>query len=367
MKIVYISSSKIPSRTANSIQVMKMCNAFAKNGHEVILLAPNRRRIEQGVEDIYEYYGVEPIFKIKKLPKYIKRGAGYFYDMLAAIHAKVNNPDIVYGRNINGCYYSLKLGMSVIYEAHHPLYDFNKRKIEIINQMPVFMNFKNLIVISNALKRQYLRDNDKFQNRIIVAHDAADYDENNKKIIKLNNDYFHVGYIGHLYRRRGVEKVFKLARKMDWAYFHIIGGNENDIAYWKTKIIGYNNIKLYGFVKPGDIVKYKLSFDALIAPYPSKIVDKNAKNTVNWMSPLKLFEYMASGKPIITSDLPVIREILTHMENAILCDPDNLESWIIAIKRLRENNLLRSRLGCNAKKLFLNEYTWEKRANKCII
>ena len=68
MKIVYISRSIIPSRTANSIHVMKMCQAFADNGHDVILLAPNLKdQYEKEVNDIYEFYGVKKNFFIKKL------------------------------------------------------------------------------------------------------------------------------------------------------------------------------------------------------------------------------------------------------------------------------------------------------------
>ena len=68
MNILYISKSIIPSRTANSINVMKMCQAFADNGHEVVLLAPNlKTKYEKNVNDIYEYYGVKKNFEIKKL------------------------------------------------------------------------------------------------------------------------------------------------------------------------------------------------------------------------------------------------------------------------------------------------------------
>ena len=67
MKILYLSKSIIPSRTANSINVMKMSQAFADNGHEVVLLAPNlKNKYEKDVTDIYEYYGVKKNFKIKK-------------------------------------------------------------------------------------------------------------------------------------------------------------------------------------------------------------------------------------------------------------------------------------------------------------
>ena len=60
MKILYISKSVIPSRSANSIHVMKMCQAFANNGHEVVLLAPNTKyQYEKNVNDIYSYYAVK--------------------------------------------------------------------------------------------------------------------------------------------------------------------------------------------------------------------------------------------------------------------------------------------------------------------
>ena len=68
MRITYISKSIIPSRTANSIHVMKMCQAFADNGHEIILLAPDsKNEYEKDINDIYDNYGVRKNFKIKKL------------------------------------------------------------------------------------------------------------------------------------------------------------------------------------------------------------------------------------------------------------------------------------------------------------
>ena len=68
MKILYISKSIIPSRSANSIHVMKMCQALADNGHEVTLLAPDLKyQYEKNINDIYNYYGVRKNFLIKKI------------------------------------------------------------------------------------------------------------------------------------------------------------------------------------------------------------------------------------------------------------------------------------------------------------
>jgi hypothetical protein len=76
MRLVYLSNSKIPSREANSIHVMKMCQAFSHLGHEVTLLAPDVvDGLEPGVSDLYAFYGVDPCFGLRKLPWRPVRGS----------------------------------------------------------------------------------------------------------------------------------------------------------------------------------------------------------------------------------------------------------------------------------------------------
>ena len=84
------------------------------------------------------------------------------------------------------------------------------------------------------------------------------------------------------------------------------------------------------------------------------------------MSPLKLFEYMAHGLPIVSSDLPVLKEVLEDGRNALLCDPDDIESWISAITQLQHDKLLRRQLSLQARDDFEQNYTWEIRAAKAL-
>jgi hypothetical protein len=82
MKILYISKSIIPSRSANSIHVMKMCQAFSLNGHEVVLLAPDLKdQYERSIVDAYKYYGVKKNFKIKKLWHPNLKGGAFLYTL----------------------------------------------------------------------------------------------------------------------------------------------------------------------------------------------------------------------------------------------------------------------------------------------
>jgi len=82
------------------------------------------------------------------------------------------------------------------------------------------------------------------------------------------------------------------------------------------------------------------------------------------MSPLKLFEYMTSKKPIICSDLPVLREVLKNNETALLANPEDVDSWTYKIQFLIDNPNCARKISNNAYHLLLNEFTWDKRAKK---
>ena len=100
MKIFYLSHARIPSRTANSLNVMKMCEAFAQNGHDVTLFAPRSSRTEPGVEDSFAFYGVEPRFDLKRFPKKGKGLRGiYSYFSIVSWWIRLRRPDLLYGRD----------------------------------------------------------------------------------------------------------------------------------------------------------------------------------------------------------------------------------------------------------------------------
>lgn len=173
----------------------------------------------------------------------------------------------------------------------------------------------------------------------------------------------NVGYIGHLYEGRGVGLLIELARKSEWLHVHIVGGEADDVAYWKRASTGMVNVTLYGHVDPSETVRYREMCDVLVAPYQQVVkVAGNRVDTSKWMSPLKIFEYMASKKAIVCSDLPVLREVLMDGHNALLCKPDDVEEWCTALMRLRGDVDLRNRLAANAFRDYTEKYTWERRA-----
>lgn len=370
MKIVYLSTSTIPSRTANSIHVMKMCQAFAKNGHGVILFAPdNRAGREPGIEDVFSFYGVEKCFEIKYFPLLPVKGKGLIYGFLAAQKAKLLHPDLVYGRDLPGCFFTSLLNMQVAFESHAP--------IEGIIYCWIFRRlirravFKKLVVITLALKEYYSERYPLLSANIIVAPDGADpVSENAEPIVFPNKGKkLQVGYVGHLYSGRGVEVIFQLAERCPWADFHVIGGTDQDIDTFRIQVASFVNLHIHGFKQPREAERYRIGCDVLLAPYQQKVsvAGDGVTTTEKWMSPLKIFEYMAAGKAIICSNMPVLHEILEDGRNAILCLPQDIDAWEKSLEFLWKNEEMRFQLGENAKLDFIRNYTWNSRVQKVLL
>lgn len=360
MKIVYLSGSLIPSRLANSIQTMKMCQAFAKNGHEVVLLAPDLSNCEPDILDIYQFYGVEAVFRVDKLKWFPIKGASYYYAILSALKAKNLKPDLVYGRFISGCFFCAMMGLPVITEFHSSIDEFGKISKWMLFRLIRKKELKRAVVISEALKHHYQEILGISDERILVAHDGADNPKNYSKITFSESNRMQIGYIGHLYPGKGMEIVSELSKTCPFADFHVIGGNDSDIAYWKGKTPNLNNLFFHGFLPPSQLDAYRQSFDILLAPYQKKVMILGVCDVAQWMSPLKIFEYMAAKKAIIASDLPVLREVLNE-SNAILIDPEDINGWTETIKRLQNTNL-REKLANKAYEDFISKHTWAQRA-----
>lgn len=366
MKIAYVSNSVVPSRAANSIQVAKNCEAFAKLGHDVTLLVPKRDIEDSSVEEIYQYYDVDPCFEIEKVPRPNLSSAGTFIvNCQIGRKASQMEPDLVYGRSTIACYVASRHGVPTIFESHAPMTQsrFGRVKNRFFSRMSQHSNFERLVVISEPLREYYSDQYPHLADDIVVAHNCAKPVGNIQAVdLKRSDDRLQVGYIGNLYEGRGMTVIAELARRVSDVDFHIVGGKPEDIARWREELTEIENITFHGFVPQNELDTYRLAFDVFLAPYQWDLETQAGYNTVQWMSPLKIVEYMAAGRAIVASDLPTLRETLTDQETALLCDPENASEWVRAVERLRDNTAFRERLGNQAQAEFEAKYTLEKRA-----
>jgi len=370
MKIVCISSSFIPSTAANSIQVVKATHALAELGHEVTLLVPGQESMSW--DELKSFFGVTHFFDIQWIPENLtfKRYDFAFKAVQKAIKMK---PDLVYTWVLQAGVFSLWRKMPTIYEMHDRV--TGRFGPGLFRMFLKFATRSRIVAITDALRKIIISDYHLHPDRtdIVIAPDGVDLERYQnlpspaeaRKSLGLNKG-ITVGYTGHLYSGRGIELMFDLAKAMPNFNFLWVGGNPESVTVWKNRLEqeGVNNIKLTGFVDNALLPQYQAAAEILLMPYEETITVSGGGNTADIASPMKMFEYMAAGRPIISSDLPVIHEVLDETM-AVFCPPGDIAAWRDAIIKLKENPSQRHIISENARKA-VKAYTWRARSENAL-
>jgi glycosyltransferase involved in cell wall biosynthesis len=189
--------------------------------------------------------------------------------------------------------------------------------------------------------------------------------EDARKLLDLP-DQLTVGYTGHLYRGRGLDLMVGLAKHYPDIKFLWVGGEQTAVIRWQTRLeeLGLGNVQLLGFLPNEDMPMIQASCDVLMMPYEQSIEVSSGGDTAAFASPMKAFEYLASGRAILASDLPVIREVLNG-SNSMLLPADNTEAWIDALGKLLSDPGQRNWLAAHAQE-DASQYGWVSRAERVL-
>ena len=171
-----------------------------------------------------------------------------------------------------------------------------------------------------------------------------------------------VVYAGHLYPWKGVDVLLQALVKLEGVNATIIGGDAAEPDFQRlqdtSRSIGLGSrVEFVGMVEPSRVSGLLAKGDVLVLP------NVGAEPTVNHTSPLKLFEYMAAGKPIVASNLPSIREVLRDGENAVLVEPGNPTALTSGLRRVLKDWKLAERIASRAFDEAA-EYSWDCRAER---
>jgi len=380
MKIFYIANSRIPTEKAHGVQISKMCEAFANSNIEIELLIP--ARFNHIKESIFEYYNIKNNFFVKRLftidaINVIKNKVGFVIQNISFAFSvlfyllTIKGNLTVYSRD----YFSLFLlsffkKFNLFYEIH----SFPDKQIFFYRFL---LNKIKFIAISGGLKKELINSSVKEEN-ILVAHDGVDLDlfntiDNNKIVLRKNIDLPQnkkiIAYIGKLTtmgKSKGVEFLIesfsKVLNEIADAYLLIVGINKEEIGViqdiFKSFNIDQTSYKLVTHVNHLKVIEYEKASNVLIMNYP------NTKHYQLYMSPLKMFEYMASSVPIVSSDLPSVREVLNN-HNAVLVEPDNVRELVNGIKRILLDNDLSVKIANKALQ-DIKQYTWKNRVSNIL-
>ncbi|MGH7889043.1 MAG: glycosyltransferase family 4 protein, partial [Thermodesulfobacteriota bacterium] len=345
-RVIYVGSPELFSRGASAIHVMKMCQAMARLGIDVELVLPSFDNREK----IFEYYNVKPGFNLIAFPFIPISSARHIgHGILSSIHTKINrkNFDLVLTRNIFYAYLATGyLNIPTIYDAHHPLVRGAHFLFNSLKRSKYLIRFSTN---SRGLAEVYLKLGLP-EEKLKVAPNGVDLEdfgeisskEEARRRIGLPVDKKIVCYSGNSYGGRGIELLIDAALRLKEALFLIVGGLDSDIENYRN-IANEKNVDNFifaGFVPHKDVPLYISSADALVIPYTSRMTIKGGTTAAEFTSPIKLFEYMASRRPIVATSLPSIKEVLEHGVNAFLVEPNDLEQLVRGIKTVLEDDSL---------------------------
>lgn len=335
MRICYLANTAIPSTNASAIQIVKMCETLAKLKQKVLLITTNVND-----KDIFDFYGVKNKFNFKRISKFTKFPLGinyYFFSILSIIESLSFKPNIFITRNFFTCFLLIILKKKVILELHHGIENESRVVKFLVNNLN-FLNSKYLIfliAISEGAKLEYINKHNVKKEKIIVLPSGSSINER-YEAPSLKKKY-NIGYFGSLYESRGFNLIVNLAKVDNNNLYFIYGNTKNlDKLISKKKI---KNLSINNFVPYKNIPKILKKIDIFLMPYVSAItVAGDVGDVTKFTSPLKLFDYLSVGRPIICSEIKILKEILKKNSNAIFIkNYTNIFSWKNEIQKILKN------------------------------
>lgn len=357
-KLLYIAPRDFPRRVANRVQTIKMAEAFSRYAEVTLVIS----KLHSTVDELWEYYNVKTPFNIKVIGEPIW-GPQSVYSLIPSIIEILKiKPDILYFREELIGWLISWFRRDYVYEMLDLLPRYQRYYPRLVRKS------KRTIVISQGLKNTAIEaglNGEKLEIRPdAVDLNAFDIDLNRtdaRSLLGLDQQSKLIVYSGRFSSWKGTDTLIESALHLpDDVKILLIGGFEGEPEKMRAKISEYgvaNKVSVTEFQPHSEIPKYLKAADALVIP-------NKAENQLSVLhtSPLKLFEYMASKRPIIASDLPSIREILDE-SSATFVKPDSPADLAEGIlNTLNANNTPKVD---HAFKI-AQENTWEERAKLII-
>jgi len=360
--LLYIANIRLPTEKAHGLQILKTCEALAQEGAAVTLVVP--RRFNHIKEDPFAYYGLRARFPVVYLPTLdlIRFGRiGFIMQTLtfsasAFFYVLFHRSDVVFSRDEVPLWFLLGLSKKTVWESHTGARNFFAHGVA--------RRCTKLVAISGGIKKLYMRQGIDAQ-KIIVAPDGVDLadfartetTESARQRLGLPLDKKIALYIGRLDGWKGVDTLCKAAELLPAGIqVAIIGGEPAQI---KTMRALYPKVIFLGYRPYREVASNQAAADVLVLP-------NTAKDAVSadLTSPLKLFTYMASSRPIVASDLLSIREVLDNTA-CYFAKPDDPRSFAGCIQEASADTEEAGRKAAVARAL-VKGYSWQARAKKIL-
>ncbi len=362
MRLIYAASIAFSDKLANRVQIRVMAEEFQKKLGDNFCLGVNYKNIDSEKIKIICFNSPKSYVLAWRYLKFIKKNnIAYIYCREARL--------LFFLILFNKLFFHLK--SKYIYELHSLL---ERNLTDKIVERFLSMFVSIFIFVNKNLRDIYFKKYSIADDKALVAPDGVDLNvfgidlskEEAKKRFNLPLDKKIIGYTGRFTTMdmdKGVKDILKALKILSdkEILFIAIGGYGKELDFYKSLAAQYGiggQTILLGLHSQPDLAVYQKACDALLMPFPDK------RHYAYYMSPLKMFEYMASKRPIIATDLPSIREVLSE-KNAVIVKPDNPEDLARGIEEVLINKELAEKISAQA---FIDakKYTWEKRVEKIL-
>ncbi len=373
MKLIYVENIRLPTEKAHGYQVMKTCEALTRAGVEVNLYVADRKSDFSGV-DPFAHYGLQPTFQIHRLPVIdVMQVAGPFvraayllerWSFLREVRKLLPSldPDALYTRDLSIAQTLVRahLAKPLFVELHDDPRTNTSRWQEIKFQV------SGWVVISQALKNLLITEGvhieqihfspdgfDEYEIGSMLSREVA-----RRELGILSPDFLAV-YAGHLFVWKGIDGIASAFEKIPPGItVAVVGGNLEDVERVKSIAGVTPRVRFTGHLHRAEAMRWLAAADAAILSTSGKFGIGRL-----YTSPLKLFEYLAAGLPVIASDVPSSREILDESV-ATFYRADDATDFLRALTSLvKRSHDERRRMGEMAKEKVKN-FTWTKRGEK---
>lgn len=370
MNIFFICDIAMDNRDAQNIHIMELFNNLSKVA-EINLFTPKPKKTyknnESNIKYIYRLsipplgmisYQISLFFNLYYYCKKIKVDAFY-----------VRQSEFSFMPLIISKYFRIPYFVEINGLITDEMKMFGKSKLSIaltkISENLGYEHARKIIAVTPGVKKGIIELFDVPDEKIIVIENGANIElfqpinqEIAKKELNLEKDINYVCFVGNLAPWQGVEYLIQavphIIKACPDARFLIVGDGimKNEWMQLAHKLGVNNKLIFTGSVPYKQVPLYINSSDLCVAPFIKK------RNMKIGLSPLKIYEYLACGKTIVSSQIPNL-EFIEQQNIGILVQPENPEELAKAIINLMKDEALRKKMGKNGREFVIKNNSWE--------
>lgn len=373
MKVFYLARINTATEDASTRHVFEFCRQFAQLGHEVVLYVPDLggRRELTGVRFVH-------------VPVVCKNPGFTFFSFYISLffilswHCLKSRPDVLYTRlqTMEWIAALLKIVFRFKYvvevnglaPVEMKINDVSKGWIAFVTLMErIIYKLSDQVVVPSALIRDYLcRKYGVKEKSVLVVSNGANPEFSRpmdkaecRNQLGLPPDGNYLVFVGSLKKWHGIDQLAPLmpALVKDNPKLHLLivgdGEKRNDLKQWIEENRMGGNIILAGRVPFEKVSVYINAGDICLAPYFEEGLNETG------ISPLKIFEYMACGRPIITNPVGGLDALFREHEMGVMIHSMNPLDWEKPIRDLLADPEKMKLLGDNGFRAVQTHFSWE--------